>query len=223
MINNAQYKQLRLQTKTTETLSDRTYNLAIGCILLIGFFLNYILATYFSEQILQLNIFVIIIGYLIISIGSIIVIHKSNNPIISFIGFLFLSLAMGTLLVFILQCYTKTTITQALLTTTIVTALMIIIATIYPTFFIKLGRVLIICLLASIIIEILLTIIFHKNPIWIDYIVAIIFCGYIGFDWSMAQQYPKTLDNAIDSAADIYIDIINLFIRLLEIFGRRND
>ena len=56
----------------------------------------------------------------------------------------------------------------------------------------------------------------------IDYAVALIFCGYIGLDWCRAQQYPKTLDNAIDSAADIYLDIVNLFIRILSITGKRS-
>ena len=53
-----------------------------------------------------------------------------------------------------------------------------------------------------------------------DYVVVLLFCGYVGFDWARAQQYPKTLDNAIDCAADIYVDIINLFIRILSIIAR---
>jgi FtsH-binding integral membrane protein len=44
----------------------------------------------------------------------------------------------------------------------------------------------------------------------------------MGFDWYRAQAYPKTVDNAIDSAVDLYLDIINLFIRLLEIFGKKD-
>ncbi|MBT7579493.1 MAG: hypothetical protein HN633_12065, partial [Candidatus Marinimicrobia bacterium] len=48
-----------------------------------------------------------------------------------------------------------------------------------------------------------------------------IFCGYIGYDWGRANQIPKTLDNAVDSAAALYMDIINLFLRVLRILGRR--
>ena len=54
-----------------------------------------------------------------------------------------------------------------------------------------------------------------------DFIVVIIFCGYIGYDWARAQEYNPTLDNAIDSAADIYVDVINLFVRILSIIGKR--
>ena len=54
-----------------------------------------------------------------------------------------------------------------------------------------------------------------------DWIVALLFCGYIGYDWARANAIPNTLDNAIDSAAALYLDIINLFIRLLHIMSRR--
>jgi FtsH-binding integral membrane protein len=55
----------------------------------------------------------------------------------------------------------------------------------------------------------------------IDWIVVIIFCGYIGYDWARANNIPKTFDNAVDSAAALYIDMINLFVRILRILGRR--
>ena len=50
-----------------------------------------------------------------------------------------------------------------------------------------------------------------------------IFCGYIGVDWGRANRIPKTVDNAVDSAAALYMDIINLFLRLLRLTGRRRQ
>ena len=32
------------------------------------------------------------------------------------------------------------------------------------------------------------------NPRWWDWVVALIFCGYIGYDWVEAQNKYKTLD-----------------------------
>ncbi len=49
---------------------------------------------------------------------------------------------------------------------------------------------------------------------------AIIFTLYIGHDWHVAQSYPKTLDNAIDSACDLYIDLVNLLLDVLNIIDR---
>jgi FtsH-binding integral membrane protein len=55
----------------------------------------------------------------------------------------------------------------------------------------------------------------------VTWIGAAIFALYIGYDYWRAQQFPKTLDNAIDCSLDIYLDIINLFIRILRILGSR--
>ena len=61
------------------------------------------------------------------------------------------------------------------------------------------------------------------SMVWLDWIVVLIFCCYVGFDVSLARNRPKTLDNAVDSACGLYLDLINIFIRLLAIFGRNHD
>ena len=109
----------------------------------------------------------------------------------------------------------------AFIATGLVTVIMIILSMLYPAFFQNLGRTLIISLLGCILVEFVGSILFRIPLGFIDYIVALIFCGYIGLDWNRAQAYPKTLDNAIDSAADIYLDVVNLFVRILSITGKR--
>ena len=47
-----------------------------------------------------------------------------------------------------------------------------------------------------------------------------IFSLYIGYDYQRAQFYPPTVDNAVDCALDIYLDIINLFLDILRILAR---
>ena len=54
------------------------------------------------------------------------------------------------------------------------------------------------------------------------WIVVVAFCGYIGYDWAIAQRRRRTVDAAVDSACALYLDIINVFIRLLAIAGRRS-
>ena len=39
-------------------------------------------------------------------------------------------------------------------------------------------------------------------------------------DFHRSQMYPKTLDNAVDSALDIYLDVINLFLKVLRILAK---
>ena len=57
----------------------------------------------------------------------------------------------------------------------------------------------------------------------ISWASAIIFSFYISYDVSRSQVYPYTISNAIGSAMDIYLDIVNLFLSLLEIFGEHSD
>ena len=109
------------------------------------------------------------------------------------------------------------------LITAIVTVIMILVSSIFPKFFLSIGRGLLIGLIASIVIEVLGMLIFKWSMNFMDYIVALIFCGFIGLDWARAQVFPKTLDNAVDSAADIYVDVANLFIRILAITGKSSD
>jgi len=61
---------------------------------------------------------------------------------------------------------------------------------------------------------------FNLNRDFIAYVSAAIFTLYIGYDWHKAQMYPKTLDNAVDCALDLYLDIINLLLDLLRIIAK---
>ena len=109
----------------------------------------------------------------------------------------------------------------AFIATGLVTVIMIILSMLYPAFFQNLGRTLIISLLGCILVEFVGSIIFRIPLGFIDYIVALIFCGYIGLDWNRAQAYPKTLDNAIDSAADIYLDVVAYIELILDCKSKR--
>ena len=47
---------------------------------------------------------------------------------------------------------------------------------------------------------------------------------YIGYDWVRANSVQRTTTNAIAAASALYLDIINIFLRLLRILARsRND
>lgn len=77
------------------------------------------------------------------------------------------------------------------------------------------GKVLFACLTAVLICEIIFILIGFVTPSFWDFIVSLIFCGYIGCDWVEAQNKEYTLSNAMDSVVGLYLDIVNLFIRTL--------
>lgn len=222
-MNSKEAKLERLQNITEAELTATQYNLVIGAVLMWGLFINYLMALYLTYYIIQINYLAVLAVYLIASLGCVHVIYKSNIPLVSFLGFTGLSAAMGLLLTYYLTLFDQSLIYDAFLLTTIVVCLVLIAATLFPAFFLSLGRTLFLTLLIGLIVELIAGIVLRLNVSAMDYVFVLIFSGYIGYDWSKAQQFPKNLDNAIDSAADIYVDIVNIFMRILSILSRIKD
>jgi FtsH-binding integral membrane protein len=101
-----------------------------------------------------------------------------------------------------------------------VTLVMMLLAMIFPDFFAKLGGVLFAALLGLVAVRLLqLFIPGLQSLVLIDWISAAIFSLYIGYDWNRATEIPKTLDNAVDVAVSIYLDVVNLFLSLFKTQG----
>jgi len=221
--DNRQYKAQRLRHFEGLGVSDAVFNLTIGLVLLWGFFVNGCMAVFFSSSILQMNYLLILVLYFAGSIVGTMTVYKSDQPLISLVGFTLLSMSMGLLLTYFVSYYTVSSISTAFFLSGVVTACMIVLSCIFPAFFNGLGRTLATSLLLAIIADLAAVFLFRAALGILDMAVVLIFCGYIGYDWSKAQMYPRTLDNAIDCAADIYVDIVNLFIRILSLLGRRRS
>ncbi len=203
-------------------ISERFYNFIIGLTLCWGFWINYLMVKNVpAHYALQYGFLPFIIAYLVSCFLGIYLFTKSDKPIVSFLGYNLVVVPFGFIINIVVAGYSPTLVLQAVQMTGIVTAIMMILGTLYPAFFKKIVGALTIALIAMIIVEIVAIYIFKTHHTIIDWIVAAIFCGYIGFDWGRAQRIPKTVDNAIDSAAALYMDIINLFLRILRILGRR--
>lgn len=208
------------RTRRGDTLSLRVYNVVIGVVLLWGFVCNALMHHYFADVFASWNIWAVIIGYFVCAFIGIFMSTKSDSPVISFIGYNLVVVPVGVVLSLILRDYDSITIMHTIYITAVVTIIMIVLAIIFPRFFLSLGRVLFFSLLAVIIVECIAILLGFSMPsIW-DLVVAGIFCLYIGYDWAEAQEKRKTLNNAIDSVVGLYLDIINLFVRLL---GSKDD
>lgn len=221
MFSSKSRKIERLNSRLSDTLSVNIYNLILGVCVLYGVLMNAITVTCFSNLFLEMNPIVIIIGYFIFCIIGVLV-TRSSNPIISFIGYNLIVVPIGILLSVCLPAYASSDILLSIVLVGIIVFAMICLSTIFPKFFAKLGPALLISLLCVIIVEFVSILLGFRGAI-LDYIVVAIFSLYVGYDWHKAQLYPKTVDNAIDSAMDIYLDIINLFIRILSILSDNDD
>lgn len=141
-----------------------------------------------TQTFMSWNFTAVVIGYFIVAIAGMLISQFSDNPFISFIGYNMVVLPVGVVLSIALAEYNKVSIINALLTTTFVTLIMIIIATIIPNIFLSMGKVLFVCLIGVVVCELIFMLIGFSTPSLWDFVVALIFCGYIGYDWAEAQQ-----------------------------------
>lgn len=91
----------------------------------------------------------------------------------------------------------------------------------------KIGNMLFVALIAIIIISIIN--IFLRNSsieLGISIISVIIFMGYVIYDMNNIKYLLSSLDDdkaSVYGAFQLYLDFINIFIRLLELFGKKDD
>lgn len=210
------------KTQVVNSISDRSFNLIMGLVLLYGFALNwYMVATIPVESLQAIPIWGFLIGYFVSCLIGIVLFSTSDNPAVSFIGYNFIVVPIGLVLNLVLVQYDTNLIVSAMQVTTMVTFGMIVLGTLFPSFFMGIGNILFWSLLLAIVAELIMIFVFKVDLTIMDWIVAVIFCGYIGFDWAKAQEGPKTVDKAVDGAAALYLDIINLFLRILEIMSKK--
>ena len=203
-------------------IDARTYNATIGAVLLYGLFANYLMVQRIPPEVVSgIPTFVFLIGYIGCIFAGTAIYQRSDNPAISFLGYNLVVLPLGLFLVRILPFYASGAISQAALSTGMVTGIMMLLSMAYPQFFLRIGRVLFFAFIAVFLVEMGFFLFTKTNPRIFDVLMVGIFSLYIGYDWARAQALPKTLDNAVDAAAALYVDIVILFIRLLSLTSRR--
>ena len=208
-----------------DSISPSAYNLIIGAVLLYGFVVNAVIVWLFGESLVSFvanNYIVFLLLYFVMSIAGIIISQKATNPFMSFLGYNLVVVPIGAVVCVSVSGQYISDILLAIVTTGAVTAIMMILGATFPRVFAKMGRTLAISLLVGVIAN-FIAILFGYSGTLFNWFFVIIFSLYIGFDWQKAQMFPKTADNAVDSALDLYLDIINLFLQLLRIISRSRD
>lgn len=204
-------------------ISDRAYNTVLGCTIGWGVLLNVILCVFCGDFVASVNPIVFLIAYFACAFGGMAIAYKSDSPIVSFIGYNMVVVPVGLVISSVVSAYGgigSEVIAYAFLFTMIITGCMIALSVIYPAFFSRIGGLLLSALLGLLICGVLSIFIGFDDYIF-AWIGAVIFSLYIGYDFWVSQQYIKTIDNAIDSSVAIYLDIANLFLKLVRILGRR--
>ncbi len=211
-------------------LTESRYNLTIGLTLAWGFLINFVLVRVLQPRILEMMLYgtgggmiVFLIAYFVlVMVGSSMV--RSYSAVKCFIGYNLIALPVGVLVAMATAMYDPGIVTRAALSTAIVTLVMMIVATAAPSVFQRMAGGLSVALLATIVVEALGSIFFRSVYTITDWVVVGIMCMYIGYDWVRANSVQRTTTNAIAAASALYLDIINIFVRLLSILARsRSD
>lgn len=221
-MNTGVFERKSSAEQSGEMLSAVQYNLIIGAVLLWGFVINFLILEFIPVRSVQsIDSRIFLIGYFASCFLGVTLFNRSTNPWISFLGYNFIVVPFGLVLNIFVSYFSQSLVLDSIRITGLVTLIMIALGTSFPKFFEKIIGALTIALLGVIVVELVEIFIFKIHHDIIDWIVALIFCGYVGYDWSRANAIPKTIDNAVDSAAALYMDIINLFVRILSILGKK--
>lgn len=220
--NERREERLNKFYEDSSIISERAYNMILGGTVLEGLVVNLILCSTVKNVYEYIDPLSFLIMYFVLCILGTLIAYKSDNPIISFIGYNMVVVPVGLVVSMAVQAYGGTDsiiVTRAVLFTAIITAAMIGASVVNPEFFSKIGGILFAGLFGLLICGFIAMFISFDDTI-ISLVAAGLFSLYIGYDFYRSQMYEKTVDNAVDCALDIYLDIINLFLRILRILGR---
>lgn len=236
-MNSLSFDKKEIQARQYDShaqVSERTFHLIFSCTLIWGFLLNIVMVSQLQIPILRMMLteadsfstmmIVFLIAYFALCfLGSRLL--RAESTVTNFVGFNLIALPIGVLLSIALTAYVYQPglVYHALLLTMGITLLMMALSMAFPQFFSGLGRILGVSLLSVLVVELISLIFFPRFFSVTDYIVAGLMCLYIGFDWWRVTTCPRTPQLAIAMAANLYLDIVNLFLRILSILSKRRD
>lgn len=209
----------------SSNMTRNAFYFVLGAILSWGFALTTIVAKATATWHPGLGL-LLIVG-LAIPIAGIFLSAMSDNSLVSFVGFNMVVGGMSAILGPVLAMYAiqePGLIERAATLTGLVTAAMGASGMMFPNFYRSIGGALFGALLALVVVSFARIFIPAIQDVGvIDYASAVIFALYIGYDMWRASEIPATLDNAVDVAVSLYLDIINLFLDILRIMAKAKD
>src|SRR5690554_6542539 len=197
-------------------ISAAAYNLVIGLTLAWGFAINWFMVTNIDpESIANISPWVFFIGYFASCFFGIYLFSKSNNPLVSFIGYNFVVVPFGLIINLVVSRYDAALVSEAIRITGLVTIGMMCLGTIFPEVFKEISGALTMALLVVGVVELVELVLVGMHHGIVDWVVVLIFGGNIRYDWGMYNQMPKALNSENGSCHVLYRDRKNLCLRML--------
>lgn len=215
------------ETPAPRLITRRLYNALLAGFVVLSFVImaicSHITTTIEFVYFVYRNPMLFMIGSLVCSIGGIICMSvgrsKESLPI-GLVGYALFTLTFGFSTSFVMSAYSLDSITTAFTATAGIMIVFGAAGIAFPRFFAKIQGVLLVALVAIIVVELVLTFTGVSQSLT-DVAVILVFCGFIGYDVYRASVAAPTVSNALWYAIELYLDIINVFLRLLSLFGRR--
>lgn len=153
---------------------------------------------------------------------------KKMNPITTKICYIVYSITTGITFGVIFLEYKLASIILIFLTTAVLFGILSLYGYITKRDLTKLSTILVVGLISILIVSILNIFIFRSSSLEVilSILSIIIFLGFIAYDMHNVRYLMNTIDEekaAVYGAFQLYLDFINLFIRLLELFGKNKD
>lgn len=197
--------------------------------LLITFASGYILSANptMAVNVLSIGFIPIAVIELVIALVMGIRIRKMN-PITTKICYIIYCITTGMTFSSLFLYYQLTSLLSIFLITAVIFAVLAIYGYKTKKDLSKFGTILLIVLIVTIILSILNYFIF-KTPamdILLTIVGIFIFAGYIAYDMGNVKWLLNEVGEekaAVYGAFQLYLDFINLFVRLLELFGKKDD
>ncbi|MHB0978066.1 MAG: Bax inhibitor-1/YccA family protein [Minisyncoccota bacterium] len=198
-------------------MSQRMFNTVLTLLIAGGLMLAILVAS--VTYVMQPNGWWFI-GYFVVALPGVWLSAKSGDWLVSLVGYLMVIGATGAIVGPYTHLYAPALVLQVALITLCVSLGIGFAGAVYPKSvenwggFLLTGLIILICgdvvrmFMAS----------YYITPVTLhmwDWIAVVLFSAFIFYDMNRAQRMAWTLDNAVDSAVALYLDIINLFIRLL--------
>lgn len=169
----------------------------------------------------------LLLGAFVVSVVGIIVALASSNPLVSLLGYSLVILPMGVITGPVFAQFEHASIMRILFLTGGVTAVLGLVGAVIPDSLEGWGSwllgalTLLILGQVGVIIAAAMGLEIGRAMTILDWVGVVLFSGYIIYDFNRAMHVERTHDNAIDCALAVFLDFINLFLRLLSLFGQK--
>jgi hypothetical protein len=209
-------KGRRNSSSALELASPVSYNLILGGVLIWGFGLNWFFLRFLSFSWLD-RFEPSLVGVIYAAVCGLgyLCYKNSGNYVLSFLGYNLVALPFGVVLSFFLRAFDPTFVLKSMLAAGLVTLVMIALGASFPGFFAHTARTVAVALAAGFSYKLVDGLLFRQAFSVFDWLSALVFSAFIGGYWARANHSPKTLNNAVDTAAAMYMDLILLFLLIL--------